>query len=203
MMCLNHSAGMFNIFRIFPWSLLPPGLLLSITINFRTNLQHNNIPVCVVQKTQKAKREPSKQGSATVVIFWQTSFFIVVGLLPLKNFFLSTTTTSNDSMGTFSMCSRKNRFSVKKIVSSSFTSVVTILKFLGLPEVGVRLFVDRREQQHGSDVFVASFNLSIHLCLFMYGFSLVRAVHTLALPLILWRCLLKRVFIALWHDSPR
>lgn len=69
-----------NIFRIFPWSrFLTRASLFSITINFGT-IDNTIIFRCVVKRGEARRRRNEalnieKQGSAAVVIFWQTSSY--------------------------------------------------------------------------------------------------------------------------------
>lgn len=178
-----------------------PGFSFQLQLIFEP-INNTIIPVCCAEDA-KGKARTLKAGLSHSRNLLTNIFFYICWPSFIKEFFFDDKTTSNDSMGTFSMCSRKNRFSVKKIF---FFFHFCPEDFMGCPKLASFCIENGRSSNtiwRSGDVFVVSFNLSIHLCLFMYGFSLVRAVHTLALPLILWRCLLKRVFIVSWHESPR
>lgn len=182
----------FVLSFFFPLFNACPGFFsFSITINFRSRQHNNMIPVCCEKgRSESPYAEPSERSPfiayesmgfaiATVVIFWQTSFccYFFFGLLSiLKN----PSPNETKSMGTFSMCSRemftaepfyrglsggKKREEVLSVARLIERSHYTLFAWAAIQD----------------DVFVISFNLSIHLCLFVYGLAcfLVRAVHTL------------------------
>jgi hypothetical protein len=91
LVALNHSTGMFNIFRIFPW--FSPELAFCFQLQLISNDLHTIIfRYC----EEKERRSPQ-----TFFILTKSSRNL------LTNIFYCCWVSSNDSMGTFSMCVKR------------------------------------------------------------------------------------------------